>query len=200
VVAFLWVGNDVGLDLLNTEAVDEFGEPVELMADFGAVLDWAREAKIVDGDVIEACRRLPRRSQAAALNWVHRLRSSTRALVDPVADASSAAAALEAFRAVLGEVPVRLTFPKSAATAPVSAAGPADRLRLALALTAIETLGLDRVRIRRCEGERCVLLYYDTSRNRSRRWCDMAACGNRAKAAAHYERSRRRQPQQPSHS
>jgi hypothetical protein len=30
----------------------------------------------------------------------------------------------------------------------------------------------------------------DVSRNRSPTWCDMAACGNRAKAAAYYRRSR----------
>jgi predicted RNA-binding Zn ribbon-like protein len=185
---FFWVGNDRGLDLLNTEAVDEYGEPADLMVDPDALLDWASQADIVDVDVLAACRDLPRRSQGGLVDWVHRLRSSTRALVDP--DVRPSAAAEEAFGAVVGEIPVRLTFPATAT--PLAATGPADRLRLALALAAIETLGLDRARIRRCEGEGCVLLYYDTSRNRSRRWCDMAACGNRAKAAAHYHRSRQR--------
>jgi hypothetical protein len=74
---------------------------------------------------------------------------------------------------------------------PVTASGEAGRLRLGLALAAIGTAGLDRSRIRCCEGEGCVLVYYDSSRNGSRRWCDMAACGNRAKSAAHYQRIRR---------
>jgi predicted RNA-binding Zn ribbon-like protein len=30
----------------------------------------------------------------------------------------------------------------------------------------------------------------DTTKNRSRRWCDMTTCGNRAKGRRHYERRR----------
>jgi predicted RNA-binding Zn ribbon-like protein len=45
---------------------------------------------------------------------------------------------------------------------------------------------LDRVRV--CDSETCAWLFLDESRNRSRRWCDMATCGNRAKARRHYER------------
>jgi predicted RNA-binding Zn ribbon-like protein len=36
-------------------------------------------------------------------------------------------------------------------------------------------------RVAQCGGEDCHWLFLDTSRNRSRRWCDMAECGNRAK-------------------
>jgi predicted RNA-binding Zn ribbon-like protein len=42
--------------------------------------------------------------------------------------------------------------------------------------------------LRQCEG--CDWLFLDTSRNHSRRWCDMKTCGNRAKARRHYERAR----------
>ena len=36
----------------------------------------------------------------------------------------------------------------------------------------------------------CGWLFVDRSRNRSRAWCDMAVCGNRAKANRHYHRKR----------
>ncbi len=42
--------------------------------------------------------------------------------------------------------------------------------------------------IRSCEGSGCVLLFLDTTKARARRWCSMAVCGNRAKAAAHRAR------------
>ncbi len=45
--------------------------------------------------------------------------------------------------------------------------------------------------IRRCENPNCILYFYDTSKNHSRRWCSMSTCGNRVKVAAHYRRSRR---------
>ncbi|MEU6092885.1 CGNR zinc finger domain-containing protein [Streptomyces sp. NPDC047085] len=45
-------------------------------------------------------------------------------------------------------------------------------------------------RIRACAHEACILHFFDTSRNGTRRWCSMAACGNRAKASRHYARSK----------
>ena len=46
----------------------------------------------------------------------------------------------------------------------------------------------DLDRVRECSGDTCSWLFLDRSRNRSRRWCDMADCGNRAKARRHYSR------------
>jgi predicted RNA-binding Zn ribbon-like protein len=42
--------------------------------------------------------------------------------------------------------------------------------------------------IRSCEGSACVLLFLDRTKAHARRWCSMAVCGNRAKAAAHRAR------------
>lgn len=39
-----------------------------------------------------------------------------------------------------------------------------------------------QVRIQQCESADCSWLFLDRSKNRSRRWCDMAECGNREKA------------------
>ena len=48
----------------------------------------------------------------------------------------------------------------------------------------------DLTRIKRCGSDCCDMYFLDTSRNRSRTWCDMAVCGNRAKANAYYRRVR----------
>jgi predicted RNA-binding Zn ribbon-like protein len=45
-------------------------------------------------------------------------------------------------------------------------------------------------RVRICANDTCRWVFYDESRAGRRRWCDMATCGNRAKAARH--RARRR--------
>ncbi|MYV67193.1 hypothetical protein GT043_14890, partial [Streptomyces sp. SID2131] len=45
-------------------------------------------------------------------------------------------------------------------------------------------------RIRACAHEACILHFFDTSRNGTRRWCSMAVCGNRAKASRHYARTK----------
>ena len=43
-------------------------------------------------------------------------------------------------------------------------------------------------RVRRCADPRCARVFYDGTKNAARRWCDMATCGNRAKAARHRAR------------
>jgi predicted RNA-binding Zn ribbon-like protein len=41
---------------------------------------------------------------------------------------------------------------------------------------------------RQCAADDCSWLFLDTSKNHSRRWCDMKSCGNRTKVSKHYER------------
>ena len=45
-------------------------------------------------------------------------------------------------------------------------------------------------RIRRCANPSCSWLFYDDSRNRSRRWCDPRYCGNLIKVRRHRARNR----------
>jgi predicted RNA-binding Zn ribbon-like protein len=45
--------------------------------------------------------------------------------------------------------------------------------------------------IRRCEGDQCVLWFYDRTKAHRRRWCSPQFCGNRAKVAAFRARARR---------
>jgi predicted RNA-binding Zn ribbon-like protein len=45
-------------------------------------------------------------------------------------------------------------------------------------------------RVRRCANDACLWLFLDESKNATRRWCDMASCGNRAKARRHYLRTK----------
>jgi predicted RNA-binding Zn ribbon-like protein len=55
--------------------------------------------------------------------------------------------------------------------------------------SAADLLTSDKLdRLGKCAGDSCGWLFLDLSRNRSRRWCDMTHCGNRAKARRHYKR------------
>jgi predicted RNA-binding Zn ribbon-like protein len=44
--------------------------------------------------------------------------------------------------------------------------------------------------VKACEGPACTLLFADHTRGHVRRWCSMAQCGNRAKQAAHRQRTK----------
>jgi len=66
-----------------------------------------------------------------------------------------------------------------------------DRMLWSIAQSAAElfTTG-DLSRLRECCGEECGWLFEDTSRNRSRQWCDMQDCGNLAKVRRYRTRLR----------
>ncbi len=68
----------------------------------------------------------------------------------------------------------------------LSAPTAAGFLAAAAAKVAIESR-IDRIKI--CPADDCRWAFYDTSRNRSRQWCSMQVCGNRAKARAHRQRN-----------
>ncbi|WP_240665806.1 ABATE domain-containing protein [Agromyces sp. LHK192] len=54
------------------------------------------------------------------------------------------------------------------------------------AVDAFSPAGTDR--IRDCSADGCDIVYLDTSRAATRRWCSMQRCGNRAKVRAHRAR------------
>ena len=71
------------------------------------------------------------------------------------------------------------------------AANMLDRILWPIVMAAADLLTSSDVKlVRWCEAPECQWLFLDNSRNRSRRWCDMKVCGNRAKARRHYQRSR----------
>jgi predicted RNA-binding Zn ribbon-like protein len=45
-------------------------------------------------------------------------------------------------------------------------------------------------RMKACRADDCRWAFYDRSRNRSRAWCSMSECGNRAKARSYRARQR----------
>ncbi len=65
-----------------------------------------------------------------------------------------------------------------------------DRILWPIAQSAAELLTSSQLHaVRMCEAADCAWLFFDQSRNRSRRWCDMKVCGNREKARRHYQRA-----------
>jgi len=59
----------------------------------------------------------------------------------------------------------------------------AEAPALLLAHRALDLLiGTEPPRLHACASDTCRWLFLDTSKNRTRRWCDMKICGNRAKA------------------
>jgi predicted RNA-binding Zn ribbon-like protein len=70
-----------------------------------------------------------------------------------------------------------------------------DRMLWPIVRSAADLVTSEEVgRVRECASETCAWLFLDGSRNQRRKWCDMATCGNRAKARNYYRRQRAEQP------
>jgi predicted RNA-binding Zn ribbon-like protein len=69
-----------------------------------------------------------------------------------------------------------------------------DRMLWPILRSTMELLISDDLkRVGICADDRgCGYLFFDASRNRSRRWCSMEACGNRAKVRRHYNQTKAR--------
>jgi predicted RNA-binding Zn ribbon-like protein len=68
-----------------------------------------------------------------------------------------------------------------------------DGLDAATAHSVLRLIAMpDPERMKICRN--CGWLFIDRSKNRSRAWCDMAVCGNRAKANRHYRRKKEEMP------
>ncbi len=65
----------------------------------------------------------------------------------------------------------------------------AQRIAVESALAVVDLIRQGELRrLRLCEGEDCAAVLVDLSRNRSKRYCDVANCGNRAHVAAYRAR------------
>ncbi|WP_433042043.1 CGNR zinc finger domain-containing protein [Dactylosporangium sp. CS-033363] len=123
----------------------------------------------------------------AALARVRDLRAVTIRLAD--AHLAGAAAAPGEVRAVHSPWAAALAEAQLPDRLPLTPSAPG--LVPHLVLVAVELLQRpDRTGLRRCDGDGCGWLFLDTTRNHSRRWCDAADCGNRARVRA-YSRRRR---------
>ncbi|MFI6292156.1 CGNR zinc finger domain-containing protein [Nonomuraea sp. NPDC050790] len=70
---------------------------------------------------------------------------------------------------------------------PLAAEGPLAIIAAAWATTAATG---EWQRLKRCPNHACAWVFWDGTRSRTRRWCSMRVCGNRAKVRAHAERRR----------
>lgn len=193
------VRDDVCLTFANTLSWRGSEAPVERLADLGTLLDWASEAGALPA---EAARQLAGRASrhpaeaerllAEAIGLretIYRIFAAV-ARGDPVREQDFAA-----LSRALAEAPARRRLARSGEDyawqielVPMGRAGSQAAALLAPVLWSAGDLLVKggQQRIRQCANARCLWLFLDESKNGTRRWCDMASCGNRAKARRHY--------------
>ncbi|MEV6108283.1 CGNR zinc finger domain-containing protein [Streptomyces sp. NPDC051940] len=99
------------------------------------------------------------------------------------------AALVAAADTVLAEHPVLVTASGALTAAPGLPPQRAGLAALAIAWHGLTATG-DATRLKRCAEHTCGWVFWDVSKNRSRRWCSMRVCGNRNKSRAYAARVR----------
>lgn len=190
------LGNLLCLDLVNTEAMDR-GTAVDLLAGFSDLVEWLRAAGNLGK---EEARRVVARWDGgaegrAAWREALALRAALRATAGRlVAGGGAGSEILTLINRILAAQPSYPQLVRSGGRV-VSreeiVGESAMQLLVPVARSAAWLLEQgDPALLRKCENPDCVLYFYDTTRNKRRRWCSMDACGGRAKAAAYYRRGR----------
>jgi predicted RNA-binding Zn ribbon-like protein len=187
---------DLAVEFVNTLAW-RGSSPTESLHDFGDVITWLAANKAMQ---VSASTHLHRwfaahparaaeisRAAIELRETIHRLLKSA---------ASSSVPAREDLRDLnlaLGDAAPRVSLERTEGgfgwriEAKTTAAGV---LAPVLWSAADILVGPDSARVRECANDRCLWLFLDDSKNGSRRWCSMQACGNRAKAHRHYLRQK----------
>ena len=195
-IPFLFVGNQVALDFVNTDLVLD-GNPTDLLPSIEALISWSIQAGLVTKEEAKRIEQARGRHDAETLKQVKAFRTTMREMAErlaagrPVLQATIEAVNL-ALRHRLGYPQVSRRRGAFERTYQTEVKNPNQLLGL-LAEAASDLLtACDPSLVKKCQNPACVLFFYDTTKNHARHWCSMSLCGNRSKVAAHYQRHRKR--------
>jgi predicted RNA-binding Zn ribbon-like protein len=199
------VAGKLALDFANTESGRGGAAHLDHLQTAGDLVAWATHAKIMGEKDAALARRIIKGQNKLA----HRLVTRGRLLRETIYQIN--------LRVVAGKPPAKkllhgltVTHAEMLAAATLAPHGdnfewtwhPKAELTAAIlgpiTLSALQLfLGADFSRIKQCHGNHCGWLFYDGTKNKSRQWCDMSVCGNRAKASALRARIRRENQEFP---
>ncbi len=193
-------GGRLCLDFVNTLDERPAEVPKERLRSYADLVAWGEQAGALPAASARRLRAEARRRPDAAVAVLRRgreLRETLFALFSALAAGRAAPeAALDTLNRALPDALARLRLRRQGRLYAWELEDGDDRLDRMLwpvARSAAELLvSPERERVRECASEICAWLFLDTTRNRSRRWCDMTVCGNRDKVRRFYARRRGR--------
>jgi predicted RNA-binding Zn ribbon-like protein len=184
---------ETAFDFLNTLELEN-GALVERLTSLDTAARWLADADVApDATTITGLARTSR-DRDTALERLRTARTALRDVAHAVAhEERPARRAIDEVNRVLGaRERIELVPADDGVTLGHTHVGDAlDDILARIAEPIVREIGSghdDRIRI--CANDTCRWIFYDESRAGRRRWCDMASCGNRAKARRHRERTK----------
>ncbi len=183
------------LDFANTLSWRRMAEPTERLRSAVDLASWARQAGVISRAAERRLNRELRANPGRGGRWLAEARRLRESIFEVFAAHSEGREPSPAVMATLeGWIRDAVTNSRLVSRGDtyewqVGAMASTREvvLRVALSAEALLRSG-DLARVGQCSGRDCRWLWVDHTRNQSRRWCDMAVCGNRAKAHRHHVR------------
>jgi predicted RNA-binding Zn ribbon-like protein len=192
------LGDRLCLDFANTIEGPHSGHPEEFIFDYADLIRWGRHVGILShADVERLITEADSRPDEAAGVFARAL--ALRAAITRIFSAVAAKSEPEQadLELLQGEylrdlVQTRLEPGRDTYAWRWSDDAALDRPLWEVARSAIDLLTRDDLkRVKQCPGAGdCGWLFYDTSKNASRRWCSMEGCGSRVKMRNQYARQK----------
>ncbi|WP_266180834.1 CGNR zinc finger domain-containing protein [Dyella humicola] len=201
----VFVADAIALDFLNTVTL-KTDTPYDWLADGAALLSWLEQAALVPLDVVKAFGADASDEDLCAVALQARtLREWFRAFVEKHGLGPPSTATLAELAPINCILERDAAFRQVVISDPVGSSNGCGDLEWAsmrrwngaeaLLIPIAESIARfvvveDLYRVKTCEGHQCSMIFLDRANTHSRRWCNMARCGNRAKQAKFRERIR----------
>ena len=195
---FELIAGNLCLDFINTLNNRPSGKPEELLKDFCVLARFGEDTGILtpaqSDYFLKHVRRMPEEAKDA-VRRARKLREALYAIFSAAMNKQTAPqlaldllnaniheAALHS-RVVQGERRLEWRFDDMAISC--------NSMLWLIARAAADLLASsDLALVRACSSPACQWLFFDTSKNHHRRWCDMKVCGNRAKVRKFYAKKK----------
>ncbi len=194
---FKFVGGRLCLDFVNTVGARGSSQTREKLVSFANLMRWSEQAGILSrpkaARLLRRAAAQPRVARSVLARAISLREALHRILKSAVEGRNPVQADLRHLNReiAIARTRQRLTHSAGAFLWTWEDDGALDRTLWPVAISAAELLTSDSLGlVRRCGDEECGWMFLDTSRNRSRHWCDMRDCGNRAKVARFRQRLR----------
>lgn len=194
------LGGNLCLDFVNTVDWRGAEHPIEYLCTFQDLVAWGQHVQILSGGeahrllalavtLLDEAERVLQRAIELRETLFHLFASVSRGIAPAGKD-------LDTFNIYFAEVMQQARIVQSQSGFRLDSRGNTqtmDWILYPIIHSATDLLLSEKIkRVKLCADPSCGWLFLDNSRNRSRRWCDMKDCGNRAKARRYYRQQKTR--------
>jgi len=191
---FRFRGGVLALDLVNTELMKR-GKPVDVLVAPLDVAEWwqaAREHHPQWLREVQGGEEAIREDDTELLEALKTLRAALRRIFNAlVEDVVPHQEDIDVLNDVLRTGHWRMDLSPEGELVPVQQTESAHgQMLLSCVLSALHLIREgERTRLHRCESDRCILFFYDTTRSATRRWCS-TSCMDRARSLQRYHQAK----------